>query len=90
MRLFSPIINKVAIDEINRKGTQSKFGNLKLVSGALLNELKKKSSLDPFNSNNNYLSKYTESEKSNDISILEAFLEDISNNEQNIKNYFET
>lgn len=90
MRLFSPIINKVAIDEIKKKGTQSKFGNLKLVSGALLNELNKKLSLDPFNTNNNYLSKYTESEKSRDKNILETFLEDIANNEQNLKNYFET
>ncbi len=90
MRLFSPIINKVAIDEIKKKGTQSKFGNLKLVSGALLNELNKKLSLDPFNTNNNYLSKYTESEKSRDKNMLETFLEDITNNEQNLKNYFKT
>ena len=88
MRLFSPIINKVAIDEIKRNGTQSKFRNLKLVSSAIISELNKKTILDPFNTNSNYLEKYEESERINDRNILTTFLEEINENEQNLIKYF--
>ncbi|WP_305952591.1 hypothetical protein [Emticicia oligotrophica] len=87
MKLFSPIINKIVPDIIRRKGGYSKFGNLKLAIGSLARKFDNMAIQDPFNSNNNYLEKYSMKEKNQTQNLLYDILDDLNEKPKNLEKY---
>lgn len=87
VKLLSPIINKVVPNAIRLRGGFSKFSNLKLAIGSLAQRFDNIYIRDPFNSNNNYLDKYTLTEKQQTQRFLCEMLNDLEESPRNLGKY---
>ena len=87
VKLLSPIINKIVPNAIRLKGGFSKFQNLKLAIGSLAQKFDNIYIRDPFNSNNNYLDKYTFREKQQTQNFLYGMLSDLNESPENLGKY---